>query len=113
MSNAKPSAATPQMSHSLAVRGRRLGAEEVLVMTVPESISGRPRFSAAIVAFTSLCGSRESPRLYAYPDPLWYPPPLARGAMAEPLRLLMAEDSPDDAVLVVAALREGGFEPSL
>jgi PAS domain S-box-containing protein len=33
--------------------------------------------------------------------------------MAEPLRLLMAEDSADDAVLVVAALREGGFEPSL
>jgi PAS domain S-box-containing protein len=32
--------------------------------------------------------------------------------MPEPLRLLMAEDSPDDAALLEAALRGGGFEPA-
>ena len=33
--------------------------------------------------------------------------------MDEPLRLLLAEDSPEDAALLEATLRTGGFEPEI
>jgi sigma-B regulation protein RsbU (phosphoserine phosphatase) len=33
------------------------------------------------------------------------------GEMAKPLRVLMVEDSEDDALLVIRELRKGGYEP--
>src|SRR5918994_5344472 len=108
MSKANPSAATPQISHSFAVSGCRAGVPVVAVlMSVAESIAKARRDAPRR-------GSRELRPLYA----LWASSAILRATfpgvgMEEPLRLLLAEDSPDDAALLEATLRAGGLTPDV